>query len=190
MPRKALISDLTWRSLEMQKAAYKDIPIYLAPGEIENMLRHTTRKEDNHIYVMSLGVIADNQEDFVNFLELMKKRKAILHVTEDENGFSCDVRHWKHSDAIKAWKEARKNGVTKIGGRISADIRLRESKEACDKIKDRWPMPNSTWPTFVLLKEAGISLNTAKKFLGRRPLEQANYQAAQKRKDKRDAKRI
>ena len=41
--------------------------------------------------------------------------------------------------------------------------------------------------TNELLERANISLNTAKKHLGRRPIEQANYQAKLKRKAKRDA---
>jgi hypothetical protein len=36
-----------------------------------------------------------------------------------------------------------------------------------------------------LLDEAGLSLNTVKAVLGSRPIAQANYQAAQKRKERK-----
>ena len=49
-------------------------------------------------------------------------------------------------------------------------------------------MPSKEWPTRVLLEEADISLNTAKAHLGKRPIAQYNYQAAQKRKERRNAK--
>jgi hypothetical protein len=89
--------------------------------------------------------------------------------------------------AIELWTSARKFGAAKVGGRISADKRKAESAVGIAKIKDRWPRPSEEWPTSVLLKEAGISLNTAKAALGRRPIEQANYQAKLKRQKARAA---
>jgi hypothetical protein len=75
-----------------------------------------------------------------------------------------------------------------VAGKASAKKRIAVSKKGAAKIADRWPQPSVDWPTHVLLKEAGLSYNTAKAHLGRRPIEQANHEAAKKRKERRNAK--
>lgn len=167
----------------MQLAAFSGMQIYRAPEDIGQMLRPTTRKEIDRIHVMSLGVIAEKEKDFRSFLALMSKRKAVL--VETDSASEIHVCPGNYTKLVKDWKEARKNGVAKIGGRISADNRKKESAEAAAKIKDRWPMPSKIWPTRVLLKEAGKSLNTIKSILGPRPIAQYNYQAKLKRKAKK-----
>ncbi|HZD51127.1 MAG TPA: hypothetical protein VE178_20475, partial [Silvibacterium sp.] len=44
--------------------------------------------------------------------------------------------------ALRAWKDARLNGVSKVGGRISAARREDESRKACAFTAERWPLPN------------------------------------------------
>lgn len=185
MADKALISELTWRSLEMQKAAFPDMPHYVAPDEINHLLRVTTRENFYRIHVMSLGVIADTEKDFREFLALAKQRKCEIVNHEDDQTFSV---RGNCESLVKRWKEARKNGVAKIGGKISADLRKKQSLEAANKIKDRWPQPSKVWPTQVLLKEAGKSFNTIKSILGSRVIAQYNYQAKLKRKAKKEGK--
>lgn len=189
MPDVALISDLTWRSLEMQRKHFSGMQCYVAPDEIQQMLRKTTRKERIHVHVISLGVIADNQNDFIDFWNLLQKRKAFLLIEPENDCILTSFEGAKLDDVIKYWRMARKNGVAKIGGQISAAKREDESKIAIAKIKDRWPLPNKEWATSVLLKEADLSYNTAIKFLGKRPIAQYNYQAKMKRKAAKDAKR-
>lgn len=180
MTEKALISELTWRSLEMQKTAFPDMHHYIAPDETPELLRASSRKDQLHVYVLSIDCIADRENDFRDFIKQMKTRKAVLH-SKEENlaiaGATLSVEHM-----VKAWKAARKAAFQKIGGKISAKLREEESKEAIDKICDRWPMPSKTWRTPVLLREADITYNTAVKYLGPRPIAQYNYQAKLKRK--------
>lgn len=163
----------------MQRAAFPYMSIYVGPREIPQMLRQTSRKEIDHIYVMSLGVIADKEDDFRAFLKLLNQRKAYLHSTEESiticPAAKCDA-------AVRSWKEARRNGIQKIGGRISAELRRKQSLEAAEKIRDRWPLPSKTWRTSMLLTEAGFTYNTAITILGPRPIAQYNYQAKLKRK--------
>ena len=187
MTDKALISEFTWRSLEMQRAAYAGMPQYLIPDELAEAMRPTTRQDIPHFYSMSLGCIADKEEGFREFVVALKKCKAWLH-TKDEalEVFSPAASMPK---LVKAWKEARRAGIQVIGGKISADKRKAESKKATDAIKDRWGMPRKTWPTSVLLEEANkaigktglLTYNTAVKNLGPRPIAQYNYQAKLKR---------
>lgn len=190
MTNKALISELTWRSLEMQKAAFPDMPHFLAPEELPNLLRPTTRISLPNIHVMSLGIVADNEKDFHQFYDQVKFQKAFITVEElgkTQRLRFCDI---KYSEAYYMWKEARRNGVAKIGGIISAKLRRAQSLAAAEKIKDRWGLPSKTWPTKVLLEEANFSYNTAITIpgLGPRPIAQYNYKAKMKRKERAHAK--
>ncbi len=191
MTDKALISDLTWRSLEMQKAAFPDMPHFVAPHETHLILRKTQRNGVLYIHVMSLAVIANNGEAFEDFWRQLPKNSAV-HIQEDNIVLESTFPIKK---AKAFWWSARRFGIAKIGGRISAEKKEAKYKRAISLIADRWPKPSKDWPTHILLKEAGlaverkkVSYNTAIKYLGKRPIVQANYQAAQKRKERRNAK--
>lgn len=166
----------------MQKAAFPDMPHYVAPNDIQEILRPKTRKETIWIHALSPAIIADNEKDVRSFVTLLNKRKAIVKFKEDDCiwSFDGDVKSY-----IEHWRKARKNGVATIGGRISAEKRKADSKTGVEKIRDRWGMPSRTWPTRVLLDEADLSLNTVKAHLGSRIVAQHNYQGAQKRKERK-----
>lgn len=177
MADKALISDYTWRSLEMQKVAFPDMPHYLAPDELPSLLRQSQRSEQMNIHVMSLGVIAPTQKEFKDFLKQAWKLKATIRTLEGKvlaPGKGIAI-------AVAQWKEDRLHGAAKVGGRISADNRMKKSAEGAARIKDRWSMDSKTWPTKVLLKEADMSYNTAKTLLPPRPVAQYNYEGRSKR---------
>ena len=89
---------------------------------------------------------------------------------------------------MKWWKDARRSGAAKIGAKISADQKKAATKEAIEKIRDRWVLPSKQWPTKVLLEEAGRDFKTVKSVLGVRSIAQYNYEAAKKLKERRDAK--
>jgi hypothetical protein len=192
MIEKALISDLTWRSLEMQKAAFPGMQHYVGPDEMSVLLRPSTRREELIIHVMSLGVIAEKEDTFRTFMKEAWRRGATIRCLE--TGIELHP-HRSMAAAVVEWRAARKNGVAKVGGKISADLREAESKKGCAAIADRWPLPSKTWPTHVLLKEANASIgkkkpiayNTAKKIFGSRVIAQYNYQAKLKRKARRTA---
>lgn len=186
MADKALISEMTWRSLKMQKESFLDIPHYVAPHEIETMLRTSTRKDTLNIHVVSLAVIADIEKDFREFIELARNRKAKLIVKENDRFFDF-TKSFRMDGMVLLWKLSRRNGAGKAGARISASKKEAATKEALELIRADWPKSSSEFPTTALLGRANISLNTAKKFLGRRPIVQASYAVAQKRKAKRNA---
>ena len=72
------------------------------------------------------------------------------------------------------------------GSRISAEKKKATSKAAVSKIADRWPKASDEFPTQTLLTEAGVSLNTAKRYLGKRPIAQYKYQVKLKRKARKN----
>lgn len=179
MTEKALISELTWRSLDMQRAHFPNMPHFVAPHEIPMLLRQTTRPQENKVFVVSFGVISKNEKDLRDFGKLCKTRKTNVCSAEGQTEW-----RWYNSVnlLVEWWREARRNGAAKIGARISANNKKAIGKAGADKISDRWPMSSKEWPTRTLLDEAGISLNTAKSHLGKRPIAQYNYQAKLKRK--------
>lgn len=178
MTDKALISELTWRSLEMQKHAFPGMPHYIMPDEVASIMRPSQRKDELRIHVMSLGIIANNEKDLRSFMKMVEKRKARIYVSEKMTEYGCKTI----SMMIEDWRDARKEGAAKVGGQISADKRKAKSAAGAKLIEARWGMPSKTWPTHVLLKEADMSYNTAKTILGKRPIAQYNYQAKMKRK--------
>lgn len=185
MADKALISELTWRSLEMQKHAFPDMPHFIAPDELSSLLRHTRRAEQLVVHVMSLAVIADKEKDFIAFYEALRKIKAKLISLDDGMTANCNA---PVGSILIVWRDARKQGAAKVGGQISADKRKAKSAAGATLIKDRWGMPSKICPTHVLLKEADISYNTAITILGKRPIAQYNYQAKLTRKKRLQGK--
>lgn len=172
MTDKALISDYTYRSLQSQRAHSGDMPVFILPDDLSQLFRQTTRKIEDRYHVASLAILAAKEKDFREFLAQAKKRKAQIISREDNQTF---VVNGNCENLVKWWKDARRNGAAKIGARISADNKKAATKEAIDKIRDRWPMPSKQWPTRILIDEAGKSLNTVKSILGPRPIAQYNY---------------
>lgn len=183
MTDKVLISELTWRSHSMQVKAFEGsgMPVYSVEDDLHEIFRPTTRKTRGRIHVMSLAIIADKEKDFREFLARAKERKLEIVSQEDDRAF---VVNGNCENIVKWWKDSRRNGSAKIGADISASRKREAAKAAAEKIRDRWPLPSETYTTEDLLEEAGISLNTAKTYLGRRPIEQANYRAKHKREVK------
>lgn len=185
MTDKAVISEYTWRSKAMQKAELANMPCFVLPEDNSALFRPTRRQARDVLHVVSLAVIAEEEKDFREFVKSTWKIGASIKSHEDgalwEPGRSLPR-------AVASWKAARKTGAAKIGASISAANRRARSADGIAKIKERWPLLSSEWSTADLLKEAGLSLNTAKAHLGKRPIAQYNYQAAQKRKERRNAK--
>lgn len=181
MTDKAIISDYTYRSLESQREAFPGMPVFVLPDDLTQLFRATTRKVPDRFHVESLGVLGREEKQFREFMAGAKERKAEIVCREDSQTF---VINGNCENLVKRWRDARRDGAAQVGGRISADLRRKESMVAADKIKDRWPLPSEEWPTKALLKEAGISYNTAKTLLPPRPVAQYNYRAKHKREIK------
>lgn len=188
MAFKLFVSDFTYRIPDSQIAVLRaqpelaDAPIY-RPEDMQTMFRPTQRTQRDTYYAASIACFAPNEERFKEFIGLCRQKKVCLASIEENFIWTPQQ---STGGAVKAWKAARINGSAKVGARISAKNRQDKSREACAKIQDRWPLPNVIWTTPVLLKEAGISYNTAIKFLGKRPIAQYNYQAKLKRRAKRE----
>lgn len=194
MAFKLFISNYTHRTFDQQRDSLlqipelKDAPVY-TPDDLPSLFRPTIRMASDTIYVASVACLAKREDQLRQFLGDCVARKYSLASIEEG---ICWRAGQLVTDLIKAWKAARANGAAKAGGRISAAKKEAEYKKACATIADRWGLPSSEWPTDRLLREAGktverkkMAYNTALKYLGKRPIAQYNYQAAQKRKDRK-----
>ena len=192
MTIKAFRSTLTWRTLDYQDQVlaraileWPDVPVYTGEEDFLSLIKPTTRKGTVTLYLASLAVLAREEKDFRERMSALLKRKFHIIAIEDQTDWNSGSNL---SEAVKAWRIARTIDAGKRGGVISAAKRKTVSEIAAKAIKDRWKLPSNQWPTKVLLNEVDISLNTAKKLLGNRPLAQANYRAVLKRKAISDAK--
>lgn len=180
---KVFRSTLTWRTLEYQDSVlapvvpgWPKVAVYTGDGDLPSLLRPTTRKTPDSLYMASLAVLAKNEDDFKTHMKaFLKRNMQIIAIEDNWNGGKLNM-------AVKEWKVARKKDHGKHGGEKSAAKKKAETSKAIELIRDRWPLPSKEWATKVLLGEAGISLNTAKAHLGKRPIAQYNYQAKMKRK--------
>lgn len=165
MPDAALISDLTWRSLEMQKKVFPDMPHFIAPDEIKTMLRPSRRAKTLKIHVLSLAIIADNEKDLAEVVALIYGKNATLKCKETGKEYN---RSGKNSCQIgEDWRTARRTGAAKRGGQAKAKKDERMFWEGFNKIADRWHLPaKGENASPVLLKEADISRNTVRAYLG------------------------
>lgn len=191
MPIKTFKSDWTWRTSEQQdETLYMNVPNYQVALVYENeqreeMLRKSKRTEIITIYATSAAIFARSEKDATDFFTLCKKRNVrLIGIVDNFDWLSSHTV----ASAVAIWRKSRNNGAATVGARISADVRRKQSQASIDLIKGRWPLPSSEWRTADLLKEADLSLNTVKSVLGSRPIAQYNYQAAQKRKERRNAK--
>jgi hypothetical protein len=148
MADKALISELTWRSLKMQKDAFPDMPHYIAPDDIATLLRPSTRKDTLRIHVVSLAIMADKEKDFRELLKLIKRRKA--NIVTIEEGFTS-VGNESH--LVEQWRLARRKGAAKRGGEAKSKNSEQKFWDGFTKIADRWHLKDTSK---VLMKEAGI----------------------------------
>lgn len=210
MSQKAYISDICKRwPLNEQLAAIKAAGIgsvyqdelnlkrgqYLKPDLLTEraiLLKPSSRNGNTTIVVQSLGVLACNTEDLMNVLDLAAERGAAIYDLSANFTIGPRPNAATQRQAIKVFEQAKQADKNlsrgQAGGIKSGKVRKARIAAAIDLIRARWPNPD--YETSDLLKEAKLPYNTAANRLGRRPLEIAYFLAAQKRKDKRDAKGI
>jgi hypothetical protein len=164
MPDVAVISDLTWRTLEMQRKAFPDMPHFLIPNELSALFRPTTRKAILRINVLSYAVIADSRDGVDKFIALCRTKKAEVFSKES-------MTTWRHNQSsaslIDSWVHARRNGAAKRGGDAKAKKDERLFWEGFNKIAHLWHLPAKKQNASPkLLAIADVSRNTVKSYLG------------------------
>lgn len=145
------------------------------------MLRPSSRREQTIIYVASLALFADTENDMQEFLQCCKNRKIKLICAEED-------LTWDGRIPLKTllcyWRIARKAGAAMRGTIQSAATRKAATAAKLALIEDDLKRDEHT--TRELLDRVGIkSVNSIKNHFGiTREQMQGRYQAAQKRKER------
>jgi hypothetical protein len=144
------------------------------------MLRPTRRLRGEVVHVASYAVLAWSADDLLAVLAALKRRGARLVSAEDGEA----------EDVLAAWHAARTKsrhaGAVLRGGEVTKARKAAEYAPKVEAIRDRWGNP--AYDTATLLAEAGVSRNTATKYLGILRGEAIRKEAARlKRKAKKEA---
>lgn len=159
MTDKAVISAYTYRTLEGQREALGDLPVFTLPDDLPQLFRQTTRKTEDCLYVESLGILGDTEEKFREFLALAKQRKAKIISIEDEQTFTVNGNC---ENLVKWWKDARRKGSSKIGGeRGGAAKKAAVEERAKDFTKAEWV--NGAIKNAQLVEKYDMSINTLRR---------------------------
>jgi hypothetical protein len=153
------------------------------------MLRPTSRKEPDTIYLASLTVLAWDENDFQTVMGEIRARGAVIIAVDD--GLTIDAE-MPLKDILQIWKQARKkkriaNAQIK-GGQVSANRRKAIAAEGVERIRQYWGMPASEYSTLQLRQMAGtvevpMAYNTIVAHIGYgREIAHKRYLAALRRK--------
>jgi hypothetical protein len=135
--------------MDKQRAEHPGMPCFIAPDDIPTMLQPSQRTARLNVHLSSLACAADSEEDFRNFVRLMKVRRAALHSKED----GLTGKSHPEDYLVKLWRKARRNGAAKAGGEENAKRAEIDFWAKFAVIKDRWHLLDVS---AELLKEAGI----------------------------------
>ncbi len=160
MTDKAVISEYTYRTLKEQREAAGDMPVFVLPDDLPQLFRKTTRKTDDCLHVQSLGVLAETEVSFREFLALAKKNKVKIASNEDEQVF---VVNGNCEHLVKWWKDARRKGSAKIGAeRGAATKRAAIAERAKGLTREEWT--NGAIKNAQLVEKYGASINALKRY--------------------------
>lgn len=151
------------------------------------MLRPSTRNASTEastetITLPSLAPLAWTMDDAMRALSLAASRGATVRVLDADltitRSSGADVMH----RAAEAFAAARKADRARTGGKVSGENRAAKAKAKAELLSYEWGLPSSLYHTDALCGWVGISLNTAKQYLGPRPAAQRKHLTAIKRR--------
>lgn len=155
--------------------------IYLV--DRDQMLRPSSARRAATIYIASLAVFAWSDADMLKAVTAAAAKGMTIRVLDVDLTIGPDAGAAVMSRAIEAFAEGRKRQTEFIrgqaGGKASAENREAKTRAAAESIKAAWARRDES--TKELLARAGISLNTAKRYLGARPIAQRARDGADKR---------
>lgn len=148
-------------------------------AERASMLRPTAKARGEIINVASLAVLAWSPQDLTRVFSAAAERGATVLAHDINLAIPPNAEMSIVHTALEELARSRRRAQTELGrfagGKISGHLRGEASRVACDKIAARWALPTKEYPTDDLLAEAGVSRNTATKYLDRRPEAQRKH---------------
>lgn len=191
MALRIFISSHTYRSEFDQLKTLRAIPELesapvFRPEDLSSMFRATIRQENHTYYAASIACFAPSKEKFEDFVENCRKRKICLASVEENIEWTP---RQSTKSIVNAWRLARIDGAAAVGGQRNANRWKEKMKSSIEKAKTLWGLPSKEYSIKYIEDFAEISRGSIVKALGNRVPYQINYQAAQKRKKRRNAKR-
>lgn len=180
------------RSVEYQDSllapavpGWPNVSVFL--DEDRNLLfRVSQRPSRDEVFTASLALFGDTELEIESLLRAARLRGSVLHCLEEE----LTIRPSRNlKEMILRWKEARRSGASMRGAMKSAQTRKEATAAKLELI--RVDLESTDIPTKELLARVGVrSVNSIKNHFGFcREEMRRRYEAAQKRKERRNAKR-
>ena len=159
MTDKAVISEYTYRTLKEQREVHVDMPVLVLPDDSSQLFRATTRKANDTLHVVSLGVLADTEAKFREFVALAEKCRASIASREDNQTF---IVNGNCENLIKWWKDARRKGSAKAGGERGGAAKKAAAEERAKGLtKAEWT--NGAVKNAQLVERYNTSINTLRR---------------------------
>lgn len=188
MAFKLFVSDHTYRTEAQQLEVLRKIPalqdatVY-RPEDMTTMFRPTQRTQQDTYYASSIACFAASEEKLKEFIALSRGKKICLASIEEKFEWGPGR---STSGVVKLWREARLKGAYKAGGDTTAAKAMARVDEGIKKIKDLWKLPSQQYSIKKLEEISGVARGSIVARLGNRMPAQLLYQAALKRKEKRN----
>lgn len=177
--------DLTRRGLQVR-----------TPNLLEQraeMLRPTSRRTGETIYVATLAVLSFGAPDLANVLAAAARRRATLVSVADSLTVPPDAPAAVVAEAMAVWDRHKRRAITEggrlAGVKVAQERRRAATAEALAKVRDDWSRPSAEVSTAALIERAGLSYKSLNEHLGpRKKAQRRAEQAAQRaaRKEMRD----
>jgi hypothetical protein len=139
--------------------------------ERARLLRPTGRPGVETITVVTAGVLAWATADFLDVLQAVTKRGAVLRMLHEDLTIDPAGGVPAVAAAMAAFERSKiratGDGPGK-GGRISGALRMAAAKAKCAAVRHMWVQPRSEFTDSEIAAEAGVSLATIKTHLGKR----------------------
>jgi hypothetical protein len=152
------------------------------------LLRPTSRPraDTEEIYIAAWPVLAWSPRDLVKVLGALSQRGEILIDLDTGIRILPTATPQDVAKACAAFELAcnRFGDYGRSGGHVSGQRRAEVAKSGCERIRERWGLPSSDYPTAALLAEANVSRPTAIAYLGRREEAQRNHEKSRPTADR------
>lgn len=155
------------------------------------MLRPTSRRSAETIWVASLAVLARTAEDLAKVFAAAAARHATIVSVSEGLSIPPDPHSAVLAQAHAAWKRGRLKAQTEggrlAGVRISAEKRRAKTAAALDKVREDWGRPSDEVPTAALIERSGMTYKSLHEHLGPRKKAQKKQLLREQRAAKKEA---
>ena len=146
--------------------------------ERATMLRPTSRRAPETIYVAALAVLARSASDLLDAFAKAAARQATIVSVSEGLTIPPDPHAAILADATRAFETGRRRAQTEggrlAGAKVSAEKRRAATAAGLDAVREDWGKPSSEVSTAALTQRSGLTYKTLNDHLG--PRKKAQHQ--------------